>query len=61
MVQFGDKAVQQTVEAVTNTCMKLAHDYGPWVAAAVLLMVAVGVGLRLIARLLRRNASRPPA
>jgi hypothetical protein len=52
--------VQQIVEAVTNTCMKLAHDYGPWVAGAVLLTVAAGVGLRVVARLMRSRPSHPP-
>jgi hypothetical protein len=53
--------VQQIVEAVTNTSMKLAHDYGPWVACAVLLVVAGGVGLRVLAGLLRRGPTHPPA
>jgi hypothetical protein len=57
---LGDKAVQQIIEAVTNTSMKLTHDYGPWVACAVLLTVAGGVGLRIVARLLRRSPSHPP-
>jgi hypothetical protein len=53
--------MQQIVEAVANTCMKLAQHYGPWVACAVLLVIVAGVGLKVVARLLRRNPSRPPA
>jgi hypothetical protein len=59
-VPSGDKAVQQIVEALTNASMKLAQDYGPWIVCAVLLLVGGGVGLRIVARLLRRNPTRPP-
>ncbi len=52
--------MQQIVEAVTNTSLKLAHDYGPWVAGAVLLLAAGGIGLRIVARLLRQGSSHPP-
>jgi hypothetical protein len=53
--------MHQTVEAVTNTCLKMAHDYGPWIAGAVLLIVGAGISLRIIARLLGRSPSGPSA
>jgi hypothetical protein len=48
--------VQQIVEAVTNGGLKLAHDYGLWVAAAVVGLVGAGIALRIIGGILRRGA-----
>jgi hypothetical protein len=41
----------QIFDSVTNACMKLGHDYLPWVAAVILAFTGVAIALRVLARI----------
>jgi hypothetical protein len=50
--------VTQIVESITNTCMQLCKDYGPWIAGSILVFVVVSLALRILAIILPRGGPK---
>jgi uncharacterized protein (TIGR03382 family) len=53
--------VAQIYGAVVETVMRWCQEYGPTVAWAVVLLLAGGLGLRILYRVLQYSRSRPPS
>jgi hypothetical protein len=43
------------IESITNTCLKFAYEYGPWVAVGILGFIGLGVVLKVLAGILPRG------